>query len=236
MRNEAWMIVSVLAAGVVALLALLLHSGRQQRLALSKDALTGAFNRHYLSKWLKTRPQRKDTHRAVALLDLDHFKAINDQYGHAAGDEVLRQVGQRLRGATGAPGELFRWGGEEFLLIRDLTAEAGVESWLRGLLRALSAPVLVAGRELEVSASIGCALMPPNAGADEAELDRVARVADVGMYQAKAQGRARAAWVRLTEAGKAAWPWDFAITADTLREWLADGRVSVRTIRPDEAP
>jgi len=234
MRNETWMIISVLAVGVVALLALLLYSGWQQRMALWKDALTGAFNRHYLPKWLKSKRERKGMRRAVALLDLDHFKAINDRYGHGAGDEVLRQAGLRLRATMGGPGELFRWGGEEFLLVRDLPAEADVEAWLRGLLKAFAAPVPVAGQELKVSASIGCVLVPPGADSGQEGLDGVARVADVGMYQAKAEGRSRAVWVVLSEAGNAAWPWAFTITADTLREWRANGCVEeVRAILPD---
>ncbi len=234
MRNETWMIISVLAVGVVALLALSLYSGWQQRMALWKDALTGAFNRHYLPKWLKSKRERKGMRRAVALLDLDHFKAINDRYGHGAGDEVLRQAGLRLRATMGGPGELFRWGGEEFLLVRDLPAEADVEAWLRGLLKAFAAPVPVAGQELKVSASIGCVLVPPGADSGQEGLDGVARVADVGMYQAKAEGRSRAVWVVLSEAGNAAWPWAFTITADTLREWRANGCVEeVRAILPD---
>ena len=94
----------------------------------------------------------------------------------------------------------------------------------------------VTDRAIAVSASIGCFLVPPNAQAGEAGVDEAARVADIGMYQAKAEGRGRAVWVRLTDAGSAAWPWRFTVAAGTLRNWLADGWAEVRSILPGAPP
>lgn len=229
-RNLALMLASVLAVSMAVVLALLLRASRQQRKALWKDALTDAYNRHYLPLWLRSQKQRAGTRRAVALLDLDHFKAINDRHGHAAGDEVLHQAGRRLREAIDKNGEVFRWGGEEFLLVQDLSNEADVESWLLDLLKAFSAPVEYAGESLQVSASIGCMLIPADAEPDENVFERASRVADVGMYQAKAEGRDRAVWLMLTEAGSEAWPWTFTITPDTLREWQAKGWLDARSV------
>ncbi len=232
LRNVALMMASLLAVGMAVLLGLLLHATRQQRKALWKDALTDAYNRHYLSHWLQGQRQRPGTRRAVALLDLDHFKAINDRHGHASGDEVLHQVGHRLRAALNKRGELFRWGGEEFLLVQDLPAESDVEAWLQGLLQAFMSPIVHAGESLQVSASIGCMLIPPGMEAGPDTFQRTTRLADAGMYQAKADGRSRAVWLRLTEAGAAAWPWTFSITPDTLREWQVEGWMEARTILP----
>ena len=235
LRNVALMVASVLAVGMAVLLGLLLHATDQQRKALWKDALTDAYNRHYLKLWLQNQRPRADMQRAVALLDLDHFKAINDRHGHEAGDEVLRQAGLRLRAALGKHGELFRWGGEEFLLVQDLPDAADVEAWLQGLLQAFAPPILYQGLSLQVGASIGCALVPEGANTDVERFQHTARVADVGMYQAKAEGRGRAVWLRLTEAGVAAWPWHFAITPGVIGQWQAKGWVQVQTILPPES-
>ncbi len=232
LRNVALMISSLLAIGMAVLLGLLLHATRQQRKALWKDALTGAYNRHYLPHWLQDQRQHPGRRRVVALLDIDHFKAINDRHGHAAGDEVLHQTGLRLRAVLDRHGELFRWGGEEFLLVQDLPDGADVDAWLQTLLRAFDAPIMHADLALHVGASIGSTRVPSN---DEVDIDgfqRIVRLADAGMYQAKAQGRGRAVWLWLTAAGKAAWPWRLAITPDALQAWEAKGWVEVRTLVP----
>ena len=236
LRNVALMVASVLAVGMAVLLGLLLHVTRQQRKTLWKDALTGAYNRHYLPHWLQGQRQRTGTHRAVVLLDLDHFKAINDRHGHAAGDEALHQAGHRLRAVLDKRGELFRWGGEEFLLVQDLPKEAGVEDWLQRLLQVFAEPVVHAGESLQINASIGCMLIPPSAGVGPDTFQRTTRLADAGMYQAKAEGRGRAVWLRLTEAGAAAWSWTFTLTPDTLRHWQEKGWMEVRTILSSTPP
>lgn len=229
-RNVALMLSSLFAISMAALLALLLHATHQQRKALWKDALTGAFNRHYLPHWLHSRKQCSGTRRAVALLDLDHFKAINDGHGHAAGDEVLHQAGQRLREVVDSRGELFRWGGEEFLLVQDLPIDTDIEAWLRGVLQAFAQPVVHAGQSIQIGASIGCMLAPVGTETGADEFEQISRVADVGMYQAKAEGRARAVWLVLSETGARAWPWSFSITPQMLQDWQAKGWVEKRSV------
>src|ERR1700686_5021811 len=88
------------------------------------DALTGLRNRHYVQLTGTPWRQRKGGFWLIALIDIDHFKRINDERGHAAGDEVLRAVGRELAAALPADAITVRWGGEEFLIIVGL-AEAG---------------------------------------------------------------------------------------------------------------
>lgn len=231
-RNVALLLASLLAIGLVVLLALLLYASRQQRKALWKDALTGAFNRHYFPHWLRKPRQHAGMVRAVALLDLDHFKTINDRHGHAAGDAVLHQVGHRLREGIDKHGEVFRWGGEEFLLVQDLPVQTDVEGWLRGLLGAFGPAISHAGESLQVSASIGCVLIPISAKPDANTFECASRIADLDMYQAKTEGRGRAVWLVMTDAGNNAWPWIFNINSDTVRNWQAKGWLDARTVLP----
>lgn len=177
---------------VATLLALLLRSSSRQREALWKDGLSKAYTRPYLAHWLSRHPLRAGNTRWLLLLDLDHFKAINDSHGHACGDEVLRITGERLRQALPPNAELFRWGGEEFLAIIDLpTVAAGVdaiEPAAKRLLQAVNAEPMPCGspaQPLSVSASLGGAMLL----ADDADLSRTLAWADVGLYMAKAQGR-----------------------------------------------
>ncbi len=143
--------------------------------------------------------------RNVALLDLDHFKTINDRH---------------------------RWGGEEFLLVQDLPVQTDVEGWLRGLLGAFGPAISHAGESLQVSASIGCVLIPISAKPDANTFECASRIADLGMYQAKTEGRGRAVWLVMTDAGNNAWPWIFNITSDTVRNWQAKGWLDARTVLP----
>jgi diguanylate cyclase (GGDEF)-like protein/PAS domain S-box-containing protein len=155
------------------------------------DMLTGAYNRRYFTEQaerLLSRCQGDDQPVALLLVDIDHFKHVNDTWGHAAGDEALRQVCQscvrRLR-----PGDVFaRWGGEEFVL---LLPGAGAEGALRAAerLRASIADMAIRFQRAQFSLtlSIGIAI----AGPGEA-LDDLARRADRSLYAAKAAGRNRA--------------------------------------------
>ena len=120
-------------------------------------------------------------------------------------------------------------------LVRTRADAADVEAWLQGLLQAFAPPILYQGLSLHVGASIGCALVPEGVNTDVERFQHTARVADVGMYQAKAEGRGRAVWLRLTEAGVAAWPWHFAITPGVIGQWQAKGWVQVQTILPPES-
>jgi diguanylate cyclase (GGDEF)-like protein/PAS domain S-box-containing protein len=153
------------------------------------DPLTGLGNRRVLTERLSHALARAErTGEAVALLfiDLDGFKHVNDAFGHAAGDEVLCEVAQRLRGLTRQSDFVARIGGDEFVILleTDVTAEAPTLCAQR-VFDALAAPIAFATGEARVGASIGIAMHPPlsNLAAD------LIRRADAAMYTAKSAGK-----------------------------------------------
>jgi diguanylate cyclase (GGDEF)-like protein len=161
-----------------------------ERLAKT-DGLTGLLNRKALMSALDAEAKFAARHRTslcVALIDVDHFKRINDTLGHLAGDEVLREIGKRLQNGVRVSDTVGRFGGEEFLVIlRDLKKEPGFER-CELLRRSLSdAPVKFEGRPIPVTASIGfaCTLVEPE------QQDALVARADRAMYLAKANGRNR---------------------------------------------
>ena len=120
------------------------------------------------------------------MLDLDHFKQVNDQRGHAVGDQVLASVGAALRGVLRSRDFAGRNGGEEFaVLLPDTDVAAALEIAER--IRAAIAEISVPGTDVSVTASIGVAGFPDHAST----LDRLERLADAALYVAKRQGRNR---------------------------------------------
>ncbi|SDK62259.1 GGDEF domain-containing protein [Billgrantia gudaonensis] len=125
---------------------------------------------------------------AVVLIDVDHFKAINDSLGHAAGDQVLREVAGRFQAELRSDDILCRFGGEEFALAlpgNSLDAAAELAERLRLALR--SRPLAYAGQRFDGTASFGVAAV----AGDEVDLDALIKAADQAMYRAKRQGRDR---------------------------------------------
>jgi diguanylate cyclase (GGDEF)-like protein len=161
-----------------------------ERLART-DGLTGLLNRKALMSALDVEAKyagRRRTTICIALVDLDHFKLINDTLGHLAGDEVLREVGKRLLNGVRASDTVGRFGGEEFLIIfRDLEKDNGLER-CELLRRSLSEkPVSFEDHAIVVTASIGLAC-----GLGEPDLqDLLIAQADRAMYAAKSNGRNR---------------------------------------------
>ncbi|WP_395454937.1 EAL domain-containing protein [Acidovorax delafieldii] len=131
---------------------------------------------------------RRNKSLAVAFLDLDGFKDINDRYGHAAGDEFLVAIAKRLRSALRDGDTLARIGGDEFVAVMtDLTAEQDCEPLLLRLLQVAAEPLLVSGQSLQVSASIGVTIYPQDGSSSE----QLIRHADQAMYLAKQAGKNR---------------------------------------------
>ncbi|MGZ6674422.1 MAG: putative bifunctional diguanylate cyclase/phosphodiesterase, partial [Solirubrobacteraceae bacterium] len=167
------------------------RAGRQaliaERLALH-DALTGLPNRvlfRMRTQHAIAGAGRTGTHVAVMLLDLDRFKEINDTLGHHYGDEVLRQVGERLSGLLGEDDTVARLGGDEFaVLLRAVETPAAGVAVAAAVRRAIAEHFDVAGVRLELGASVGIASFPEH-GQD---VDVLMQRADVAMYQAK-EGR-----------------------------------------------
>ncbi|MGG5807814.1 PleD family two-component system response regulator [Falsiroseomonas sp. CW058] len=149
------------------------------------DPLTGLRNRRYVRRHLEG--VLRNSGAAVLLIDVDRFKSVNDTYGHAAGDVVLREVAERVRGHLRAADVVARYGGEEFLVVMSgAQAEDAqlVAERLRGAIAAV--PVTADGQALNVTASVGVA-----AGEIGAQSDDVVSAADAALYRAKNNGRNR---------------------------------------------
>ncbi len=160
--------------------------------AATRDGLTGLFNRRHFYERANaelSRRQRDPKPLALVLVDVDHFKQINDTYGHAVGDEVLRAIAQRLREASRSSDLVGRYGGEEFILLlspADSAAAALIAERLRSSIAAL--PVATERGPLAVTLSAGLCISPAQ---DTPSLESLAKRADTALYQAKAAGRNR---------------------------------------------
>jgi diguanylate cyclase (GGDEF)-like protein/PAS domain S-box-containing protein len=162
-----------------------------ERLALY-DALTGLPNRALFADRLSHVLARRgrETSTAVYFLDVDRFKRINDSLGHAAGDEVLREVAKRLNGVLRPEDTVARFGGDEFtVLCESVGGVLEAVTIADRLQRPLRDPLMAGGAELRLSASIGVALVEPNEVGDAQHL---IEDADAAMYRAKERGGARA--------------------------------------------
>ena len=133
---------------------------------------------------------------AYLALDLDHFKSVNDSMGHAAGDDLLVQVADRLQGCLRGTDVAARLGGDEFAVLQpDIDAEddAATTALARRIIAALDAPYVVSGRDINIGVSIGIALAPKD-GSTEGE---IAMAADQALYQSKKDGRGT--WTLFTQ-------------------------------------
>lgn len=156
------------------------------------DPMTGVYNRRHFYASIHDLLRRYERDGLwLLLVDIDHFKQINDQRGHAAGDDVLIEISRRLASAIGASGWVVRWGGEEFLLACD--ASTGNEALCRRLLDTVATvPVHAAGESLAVTCSIGATHVKPPADGMIEHVDTIVARADAALYRAKNDGRRRA--------------------------------------------
>lgn len=196
-KNAAYL--RVAEAGLLALLALmiltlvltrpLLRAFRwteEQASEARIDALTGLANRRALEEILAAEISRahRFTHQlAVVLLDLDRFKEINDNFGHAAGDVMLRAVSRLLTSLARQGDTVARWGGEEFVVVLPETDLAGAQRFAERLRRTIEAHKV---GDMQTSASCGVATMLP-----EDTVEELLGAADQALYQAKSNGRNR---------------------------------------------
>jgi diguanylate cyclase (GGDEF)-like protein/PAS domain S-box-containing protein len=131
--------------------------------------------------------QREGNHVALVMLDVDEFKAVNDVYGHAVGDEVLKEMGVRLRKGLRATDTAARIGGDEFAwILPGVTSRAAVRSTVRKRLGVAQQPMTVGEQRIHVRVSAGVAVYPD----DGQNADTLMRYADSAMYSAKRDGRA----------------------------------------------
>jgi diguanylate cyclase (GGDEF)-like protein len=167
-------------------------SARKELAKLSMlDSLTGLPNRRSLPGWYSrgvARALEDASHMAVLFVDLDHFKSVNDTHGHDIGDRLLVEVAQRLRGAVRPSDRVVRYGGDEFVILGNdvVTAQAATRLAER-VIEALEKPFEFEAQRIEISASVGIAVVDANSGS----MDSVLSSADAAMYEAKNQGTRR---------------------------------------------
>jgi diguanylate cyclase (GGDEF)-like protein/PAS domain S-box-containing protein len=153
------------------------------------DQLTGLPNRFlFLDRLgqMLTQAKRRDTTFAILYLDLDDFKAVNDTRGHAAGDELLQAVAQRLLGCVRESDTVSRMGGDEFtILLADIPDMAAVERIAKMIIKAVSNPFSLGAGECGVGISIGVAIYP----LDGLDTDPLLSAADSALYKVKNEGR-----------------------------------------------
>jgi diguanylate cyclase (GGDEF)-like protein len=196
-KNAAYL--RVAEAGLLALVALMLLTlvltrpllrafrwTEEQASEARIDALTGLANRRAVEEILAAeiaRAQRFSHQLAVVLLDLDRFKEINDSFGHAAGDVMLRAVSRLLTSLARQGDTVARWGGEEFVVVLPETDLPGAQRFAERLRRTIEAHTV---GDMQTSTSCGVATMLPDDTVDE-----LIGAADQALYRAKANGRNR---------------------------------------------
>ncbi|MFZ2988049.1 diguanylate cyclase domain-containing protein [Ideonella sp.] len=208
LRFRQWALATAVAATALALLLLgylrmrstqrvLRLSTERLKLQSEQDALTGLANRRHFQMRSGMSEGRDLAQGTLYLLDLDHFKRINDRFGHAAGDAVLIEAARRLKAVVREQDLVVRWGGEEFLILVEAEGAEQVELLAERLLAALaSVPVVAGTAHIAVTASIGFASFPLHPGQLDVPWAMAIDLVDSAMYIAKTQGRNRAVGIR----------------------------------------
>ena len=178
---------------------LLAEKNRELTFQSSRDPLTALYNRRYFQDFIGDAGGQEERRRAggklieaLVLLDLDHFKEINDRYGHAAGDSVLVAVEERLRDTLRESDMIVRWGGEEFLVFVAATQAGKLDEIALRIMHAVSAePFAWHGATIPMTASIGFIAMPLPPREKPLPWERAIGLADMALYLAKVHGRNR---------------------------------------------
>jgi diguanylate cyclase (GGDEF)-like protein len=179
---------------IVELQAELIAARDALRQQAATDPLTGLANRRTILEALGVeleRCRRSSAPCAVVFADLDHFKHVNDQYGHAAGDAVLSEIAHAMRASLRPYDLVGRYGGEEFVFVLPECEAAGAAAFAERLRQAISTlPVTVGPARLHVTCSLGVAAQDADSGWN---VDRLLSAADGALYRAKKEGRDRVA-------------------------------------------
>jgi diguanylate cyclase (GGDEF)-like protein len=212
-QQRLWATAALALALGGALLILMIKRSRARNRALEvsnavlsdqsvHDPLTGAFNRRHCLSLMgqheaqlagKSRDRNYIAGVGLMLLDVDHFKHINDTFGHSAGDAVLVEIAHRLLELVRQHDVVVRWGGEEFVLVLPGTSAEGIAVLAERALKIIGAqPVQVDGKEIPVTVSAGCVSFPLMPGQPWQD---ALKVADMAMYLAKQNGRNQATCV-----------------------------------------
>ncbi|MFZ2236797.1 MAG: GGDEF domain-containing protein [Dokdonella sp.] len=223
--------IALLGVSLSAMLFLAIRRTRRERDSLSSavrfDVLTAAYSRYHFQHRGRSGTASST---GLLLLDLDNFKATNDQYGHEAGDEVLKRVVERIREVIAKDDEIYRWGGEEFLIVLNSgTAASRVDKVRRMFSRIEASPVLWHSQSLAVSVSGGFVEHPLANGRGSPLIDAI-RWVDAALYVAKNSGRGRIEQVTLTEAGADVLKGRRPIDMAQLIDWQRHRYVVIDTI------
>ncbi|MES2298002.1 MAG: tetratricopeptide repeat-containing diguanylate cyclase [Pseudomonadota bacterium] len=217
LQQRVWWLLALVFALAAVIVGLLYRKVRQANAQLevknlelkaqsSRDPLTALYNRRHFQEFMRTHTQvekrgagtsGEEIVGALFLLDVDHFKHVNDTYGHAAGDAVLRMIADNLRVVLRETDMIVRWGGEEFLAFLPAIPRSGVEEIARRLLGGISSHTIeYQDNKISVNVSIGFAPFPLVPGDHPLPWERAVNLVDMALYLAKAHGRNRAYGVR----------------------------------------
>jgi diguanylate cyclase (GGDEF)-like protein len=193
--------IAVICAALVWAFARVSKANERLRFSSEHDPLTGLSNRRYFNERVLAIDGGRPVGGCVLLADLDHFKRINDTYGHPAGDAVLAAMSQRLASALRENDKLVRWGGEEFLAVLGPMSPAQADLTAERLLQAVRGePVLWNGQLIRCTISIGYASFPMPGSATDISLDSAISLVDKALYEAKRRGRDRACLIKVVSA------------------------------------
>lgn len=154
------------------------------------DTLTGVYNRKAIEEILEKKviETKKNKHSfAVAMIDLDHFKKVNDSYGHHIGDLLIKQIAEILQSEIRIVDDIGRLGGDEFLIIIDCIGTVDISMKLQKLIQKFKEPFLIEGNDISIGMSIGAVMCPE----DGNDMTTLLKHVDIAMYQAKHEGRNR---------------------------------------------
>lgn len=160
----------------------------QVQLLAYYDSLTGMANRNLLYEHLYeavTRNEKSGQSFAVMFLDLDRFKMINDTYGHSFGDLLLQKVSTRLTNSVGEEGKIFRYGGDEFIIVLETDKRSKVSETAEKIIFMLASSFNIKGRQMFISTSIGISIYPK----DGENVEALIQNSDIAMYNAKENGK-----------------------------------------------
>jgi diguanylate cyclase (GGDEF)-like protein len=217
LQQRIWWLLLVVFALAAVIVGLLYRKVRQTNAQLeeknlelkqqsSRDPLTALYNRRHFQEFMKHYIQvekrgagtsGEDIVGALFLLDVDHFKHVNDSYGHAAGDAVLKMIAENLAVLLRETDMIVRWGGEEFLAFLPAIPRSGVDEIARRILNGISTQTIIyQDRPLSVNVSVGFAPFPLVPADAPLSWERAVNLVDMALYLAKAHGRNRAYGVR----------------------------------------
>lgn len=208
----------------------LVASEAQLRVQSERDPLTNLANRRQFLSVMHAEQAKSGAETgfegALLLVDIDHFKHVNDGHGHAAGDLVLCEVARRLNEAVRGDDLVVRWGGEEFLVLALKVLAAQAEQLAERVLKVIGeAPVMVDGRPVAITVSIGYARFPLPPHVVPLGWEQAINLTDMALYTAKSQGRNKSVGIVAAEAS--AEPALKHIEADFELAWQ-DGRVTLK--------